>query len=173
MIRNGVKATLVLSTLFAGAGCATKTQTGALAGGAGGALIGGLIGSGSHARAGEGALIGGAIGAIGGGLVGHAADKEDEKREADRRSYEQARERNYYSASSTQRPAPAYNAPRAAVTQADVIAWSARGTKDDIIIDRIEQSGTRFYLTAADENHLRDNGVSPDVIRSMKETGRR
>src|SRR3954471_16506099 len=101
MIRTGVKAALILSTLIPMAGCANKTETGAVAGGAGGAVIGGLIGSGSHPRAGEGALIGGAIGAIGGALVGNAADKEDAKREADRRSYEQQRERNYYSSSSS------------------------------------------------------------------------
>jgi outer membrane lipoprotein SlyB len=58
-------------------GCATKTGTGALVGGAGGAAVGGIIGSMSHARAGEGMLIGGAVGALGGALVGASMDEQD------------------------------------------------------------------------------------------------
>ena len=52
--------------------------TAALAGGAGGALIGAGIGSLSHARAGEGALIGSAIGAIGGAIVGNEMDRQEQ-----------------------------------------------------------------------------------------------
>jgi hypothetical protein len=146
-------------------GCATKTQTGALAGGLGGATVGGLIGSASHARAGEGALIGGAVGAIGGALVGHSMDKADENRDREARL-----------ASDTQpRYADAAAVPtrERAVTKADVIKWNERGTRDEIIVDRIDRSGTVFHLTAADENQLRDAGVSESVIRSMKDTARR
>src|SRR5436190_17610905 len=108
MFRRGVKAALIFSTVIGVGGCATKTETGALAGGAGGAAIGGLIGSGSHARAGEGALIGGAIGAIGGALIGNAADKEDERKAQEQRS-ERERERSYYSRSNSYSSnAPAY-----------------------------------------------------------------
>src|SRR3954452_10251125 len=58
-------------------GCESHTGTDALVGGAAGAGIGALIGSGSHARAGEGALVGGAIGAIGGAIVGNEQDRHD------------------------------------------------------------------------------------------------
>jgi hypothetical protein len=52
----------------------------------------------------------------------------------------------------------------------DIIAWSIRGTSDDIIIDRIAHSPSIFHLSASDEIHLRDAGVSKDVIRTMKAT---
>jgi len=73
-----VAALLAVVLLFQ-PGCATKAGTGAIVGGAGGAAVGGLIGSMSHARAGEGMLIGGAIGAIGGALVGNAMDEQDRR----------------------------------------------------------------------------------------------
>ena len=42
-----------------------------------------------------------------------------------------------------------------------------------VIIDRIHRSGTTFHLSATDENELRDAGVSEEVVRAMKDTGRR
>jgi hypothetical protein len=140
-------------------GCETKAGTGALIGGAGGAAAGGAIGSMSHARAGEGALIGAAVGAIGGALVGHAMDEND-KKEAQKDRYA---DREY-----DRRHTQTVDA----VTKSDVINWTARGTRDDVIIDRIERSGTVFRLTAADENDLRDRGVSESVIRAMRDTAR-
>jgi hypothetical protein len=56
------------------------------------------------------------------------------------------------------------------ISSNEVIAWSLRGTRDEVIIDRIECSGTVFHLTASDELHLRDAGVSADVVRAMKAT---
>jgi len=146
-------------------GCATKAQSGAVVGGATGAAVGGLVGSASHARAGEGMLIGGAIGALSGALVGHEMDKADERERYGSNQPQWHDERRTVSAYS--------QADTAAVTKRDVINWTARGTRDDIIIDRVERSGTVFHLTAADENQLRDEGVSECVIRSMKATARR
>src|SRR4051812_26864336 len=60
-------------------GCESHAGNGALIGGAGGAGVGALIGSMSHARAGEGALIGGAVGAVGGAIVGNEMDRHDER----------------------------------------------------------------------------------------------
>ncbi|MBC7783030.1 MAG: glycine zipper 2TM domain-containing protein [Burkholderiales bacterium] len=89
-LRNTVLTIMIAASLV---GCQTKAGTGALIGGAGGALVGGLIGSYSHQRAGEGALIGGAVGAIGGALVGNAMDENDKKeREA---SYTSKYDQNY------------------------------------------------------------------------------
>jgi hypothetical protein len=116
----------------------------------------------SHARAGEGALIGGALGAIGGALVGHSMDEADKKKAEENDRYAEKSSYEHHTAATT-----------AAVTKQDVINWTARGTRDDIIIDRIERSGTVYHLTAKDENDLRDRGVSEAVIQSMKATARR
>jgi uncharacterized protein YcfJ len=140
-------------------GCETKAQTGALVGGAGGAGVGAAAGSFSG-NAGKGALIGGAIGAIGGYIVGNEMDKKDAREDRYERSTRAGREERYADAP------PAKSAGR--VTKVEVIDWTKDGVKDEIIIDRIDQSGTTFRLTAADENELRDAGVSEDVVRAMK-----
>ena len=145
-------------------GCATKTQTGLLVGGAGGAAAGAAIGS-AGGNAGKGALIGGAIGLIGGGLIGHAADKSDEADRERQLRDEQQHSRQYASRSA----APA----RGRLSKEQVVTWTQAGTRDDIIIDRIERSDTVFRLTAADEQHLRQQGVSEDVLYAMKDTARR
>lgn len=144
-------------------GCETKAGTGALVGGAAGAGIGAIIGHNSHGRTGSGALIGGAVGALGGALVGNEMDK------ADRRKAEEERYRTDSYTYAEPRSAPS---AAGRVTKGDVMAWSNRGMRDGEIIDRIDRSGTVFHLTAADENQLRDAGVSEDVIREMKDTAR-
>ena len=150
---------LIGSIGFAAAGCETKAGTGAIVGGAGGAALGAIIGNQSHGRGTEGALIGAGVGAIGGALVGNEMDKQDR---------EKAREREY---------AQDYPRPEGytggAVTKRDVMKWTSRGTRDDVIIDRIERSGTVFHLTRDDEQDLRDAGVSEMVIQEMRATARR
>jgi uncharacterized protein YcfJ len=152
-------ATALLGAMGLGSiGCETKAGTGALVGGAGGAAAGGLIGSMSHGRAGEGALIGGAVGAIGGALIGNGMDKNDaKKRREDVTPY---RERE------TQAPAVAGR-----VAKSDVMEWSRNGTKEDVIVDRIERSGA-MRLSSADERELKDAGVSDRVIRAMRGSAR-
>ena len=59
------------------------------------------------------------------------------------------------------------------ITKEDVVRWTGRGDRDDLIVDRIEQSGTAERLSSRDENDLRDRGVSEDVIRAMKDAARR
>lgn len=148
-------------------GCANNAQTGALVGGAGGAAVGAGIGSLSHARAGEGALIGAAVGAIGGYVVGNEMDKA-EQRERDQAMRASTRDPGYYSSST-----PPQRSPSGVVSKQDVVEWTRAGVKDEIIIDRIHRSGTVFHITAADENCLRDEGVSEEVMRAMKNTARR
>jgi hypothetical protein len=162
---------LTLSGLVT-AGCETKTGTGAVVGGAGGAVVGGLIGSKSHGRAGEGALIGAGVGALGGALVGHGMDKNDEKKKQQEQEQNKYRERDTTAtASATPPPAPPpptpANAPNA-VSRADIMNWSRSGVKDEIIIDRIQRSGQTFTVTAADEQQLKQAGVSDAVITAMK-----
>ncbi len=145
---------VVAGLLAAGViGCQTKAGTGAAAGGIGGAALGAVIGH-QSGHAGTGAVIGGLVGAGGGYIVGNEMDKADAKKERARSSYEPRDSR----ASAT-----GYT-----VTRQDVINWTMRNTSDEVIINRIHQSGATFNLTAADEQELRDNGVSPRVIAAMK-----
>ena len=147
-------------------GCETKAGTGALVGGAAGAGIGAIIGHNSHGRTGSGALIGGAVGALGGALVGNEMDKSDRKKDQEDRRDRASDDRNDRDSSRST------YASSNRVSQQDVVAWSGRGMRDSEIIDRIDRSGTVFHMSAADENHLRDSGVSVDVIREMKDTAR-
>ena len=152
------------------AGCETKAQTGALVGAGGGALVGGAIGSLSHSRAGAGAAIGAGVGALGGYLIGNEADKKDQKAR-DAAARDSARTSNYNGYQSAP-PPKSGTATQGGVTRDAVIQWTKNGIKDEVIIDRIERSGTAFRLTAADENALRDANVSDDVLRAMKNTAR-
>jgi hypothetical protein len=154
-------------------GCETKAQTGALAGGLGGAAIGGLIGSTHKSSAGAGAAIGAGVGVLGGYIVGNEMDKKDA-----RKREEAARQASYRSepavnASPVSASAAPVSASVSGVTREDVIRWSRDGVKDEIIIDRIERSGSSFRLSATDENSLRDANVSEEVVRAMKRTATR
>lgn len=137
-------------------GCANKTQSGSAIGAGTGAAIGASVGSLVHSSAGAGALIGVGVGALSGALIGNAMDEQDKRQAQELRNLPP--NKNYV------------NSP---VSKQDVVDWNRRGVKDEVIIDRIERSGTRFYLTAADENMLRENGVKEEVVRAMKDTTRR
>jgi len=57
------------------AGCATKTQTGAVVGTAGGAVVGGAIGKVAGSTA-KGAIIGAVVGGVAGAVIGAQMDKQ-------------------------------------------------------------------------------------------------
>ena len=162
---NRLKKGLIVSTLLALplAGCESKAGTGAIVGGVGGAAVGGLIGSKSHARAGEGALIGGAVGALGGALVGHGMDKADEKKKDETYASSSSGDHRYREHGDS-----TYTTNSSRITNTTVMDWTHQGVKDDIIIDRIQRSGQTFYLSSTDEQDLRNAGVSPAVIQAMK-----
>src|SRR5688500_14179611 len=143
-----VCAVVLASMSLALVGCETKGQSGALLGGLGGAAAGAIIGH-QSGHAGAGALIGAAVGTGGGYLVGNEMDKSD-ARDRDRydRSTRADREARYQTSGGADRT----------VSKRQVIQWTRQGVKDEIIIDRIEQSGTVFSITVADENDLRDAG---------------
>ena len=162
-MKRAVASLMASVVLGAGvAGCETKAGTGALIGGAAGAGIGAIAGKQSHGHTAGGALIGGAVGAIGGALIGNELDKNDR---------EQVRQDA--AARRAVRDSSRYESHDGAIAREDVIAWARRGDRDDLIIDRIERSGTIFHLSSRDENTLRDAGVSEEVIRAMKDTGRK
>ena len=158
---------LATGAAFAG-GCESKAGTGAIVGGAGGAGLGAIIGH-QSGHAGEGALIGGAVGAIGGGLVGHGMDESDKRKAAEQRRYDDGyRDREYSSRGGASSSESRYSGAR--VTKEEVVAWHKRGVSDDVIIDRIERSGTVFRLTQSEEDYLVDQGLSDDVIDAMLAT---
>lgn len=174
---------LIVALSFSAVGCQSDSGTGTAIGAGAGAGAGALIGSAvsGHGNRTEGALVGAGAGALIGGLSGYAIGREgDKKKEAAKR--ERDREDRYYQtpAQPTYTPpaqqTPAYTPPAAAaqaLTKADVKLWASQGVREDIIIDRIQRSGTRFNLSAADENELRDARVSEAVIREMKATANR
>jgi uncharacterized protein YcfJ len=151
-----MRATLVclLSLCLVAGGCATRTESGATIGAASGAAVGAGIGSLVNSSAGAGALIGASVGALSGALIGNEMDAQERRHQQEQRS----------------QPTTYTNS---AISKADIITWTRNGMPQEVIVDRIERSGTRFSLTAADENTLRENGVSEEVLRVMKQSARR
>ncbi len=132
-------------------GSANNTGSGALIGGAFGALTGAAIGGRNHG--GQDALIGAAAGALAGGLIGNSADREQEARlkaEAPQ-TYERVDQ----------------GSP---LSLADVKALAKAGISEDVIVNQIKNSRTIFHLSAADIIDLRDAGVSDKVVNYMINT---
>jgi hypothetical protein len=146
---------LLVAVLFAPAvfltGCATNTETGALAGGGIGALGGAIIGSAFH-RPGLGAVAGAGAGALTGAAVGNAEDKREARAEA-------------------RAVAASVEAQQQGLTE---VAKMAQGNvPDDIIINKIRTSPTVYNLTADQITWLRQYHVSDAVIREMQATAMR
>ena len=144
-----------LSVLLSGCvnpdGSNNNTGSGALIGGAMGALTGAAIGGRNHG--GQDALIGAAVGALAGGLVGNSADREEEARLKEQ--YPQTYEH-------VDQGAP--------LSVADVKALAKAGISEDVIITQIKTSRTVFHLSAAEIIDLRDAGVSDKVVNYMINT---
>ena len=132
-------------------GTQNNTGTGALVGGALGALTGAAIGGGRHG--GQDALIGAAIGAVGGGLIGNSMDREQEARL-------KAEAPQTYARVDQGQP----------LSIADVKSLAKAGISEDVIINQISNSHTVFHLSSADIIDLRDSGVSDKVVNYMINT---
>ena len=132
-------------------GSQNNTGTGALIGGAFGALTGAAIGGRHHG--GQDALIGAAVGAVAGGLIGNAADREQEARL-------KAQAPQTYARIGQGTP----------LSIADVKALAKAGISEDVIINQIHNSRTIFHLSAADIIDLRDAGVTNKVVNYMIDT---
>jgi outer membrane lipoprotein SlyB len=159
-MKNMKRHTLILSVtglavLLSGCvnpdGSQNNTGSGALIGGAFGALTGAAIGGRHHG--GEDALIGAAAGALMGGLIGNAADREQEARL-------KAQSPQTYERIDQGSP----------LSVADVKALAKAGISEDVIISQIKSSRTVFHLSAADIIDLRDAGVSDTVVNYMINT---
>jgi hypothetical protein len=123
-----------------------NTETGALAGGGLGALVGALAGGPRHS--GVGALIGAGAGAAAGALAGNAVDKSEQK-------------------------AAARQAALRYLSLEDVVRLTASAASDDIIIGQIRTSGSVYILNADQVIWLQNNGVREPVIREMQATATR
>jgi len=128
-----------------------NTGTGALIGGALGAITGAAIGGPRHG--GEGALIGAAAGLVAGGAIGNSMDQQQqaELRAQAPQSYVRV----------------VQGQP---LSTADVKALAKAGVSDDVIIAQIQGSHTAFHLSAADIIDLHNSGVSDRVVNFMQNT---
>lgn len=129
-----------------------NTATGALVGGAAGAMTGAAIG-GPHNNAGPDALIGAAAGAIAGGIIGNVMDQQQAAtlRAQAPQTYVRVQEGQ-------------------PLTVADVKALAVAKVSDDVIINQIRSSHTVYHLSSADIIDLHNSGVSDNVINFMIST---
>jgi hypothetical protein len=149
-----ITALAILAILPLAAGCATpgdKTTIGTLLGAAVGAGTGAIIGN-QSGHAGTGVAIGAGLGALAGAMIGNAFDNVDEQiEESEARNEEILREID----------------ARGSLSILDVIRLSQAGMSDNLIIAKIDQSGSRFDLSAQDMIDLKRSGVSERVIEHM------
>ena len=122
----------------------TRVAEGALIGAIVGAGAGGIIGHQSH-HGSEGAGIGAAAGALTGALVGAQVEKSNSGNDS-----------SIAGASSAQ------------ISTQQVIDLAKQGVNEDVIIDKIRLSGSKFKLSAEDVNYLKQEGVSQKVIEAMQ-----
>jgi len=148
-------ATAVLTVVLAGCqypnGQTNNTASGALIGGAMGAIAGAAIGG--PRNGGEGALIGAAAGAITGGVIGNSMDQAQAAQLRDQAPQTYVR---------VQQGQP--------LTISDVKALAAANVSDDVIISQIRNSHTVFHLSTSDIIDLHNAGVSENVINFMINT---
>lgn len=135
-------------------GCRTmsRTQEGALVGGTAGATIGAMAGA-QNGRPGTGAAVGGLIGTTIGALAGDAADRDE------------ARIRQAQLEASQPVVGP--------LSLEEIVRLTERGVEDQIIINQIRTSGTRYNLNPDTILWLQDHRVAPAVVREMQATARR
>jgi outer membrane lipoprotein SlyB len=132
-------------------GTQNNTGSGALIGGAMGAITGSAIG-GRH-NGGPDALIGAAAGAIAGGLIGNSMDQEQQAR------LRQQAPQTYVKVDQGQ-----------PLSVADVKALAKAGISEDVVISQIRNSHTIYHLSTADIIDLRDAGVTDKVVNYMINT---
>jgi hypothetical protein len=148
-MKNILVVVLVLSLALVSLGCEsnkTRVAEGAVIGGLLGGAAGGIIGHQSGHGA-EGAGIGIAAGALTGALIGSQIEKHKANP-------------NYAAAS------PGANPNQMSLQQ--IIDLSKQGVHDDVIIDKIRLTGSRYVLTAQDIEYLKKQGVSNKVLNAMQ-----
>ena len=157
------------------AGCESlpggEKEQGAVIGGVGGAAAGAAIGGEDNRLA--GALIGGVLGAGGGYLIG-AKMEEDDKENPEQKREEAAQAAEKAKAD----PATAEDVKTTNtadlnndgfVTLDEVAALEKAGLSDKEQIRRLERTQQYFELTSEQQDYLRQQGVSDDVIVAMRD----
>jgi hypothetical protein len=140
--------------ILSSAGCQTspnKAPEGALIGGLVGAGAGTIIGNQSRDRdkgRTQGALIGGAVGALMGALTGSQMQKQP--------------------AQTAQTPAASGQVSQNQMSVQQIIDLARQGVHEDVIVDRIRLTNSRFNLNSQDVDYLKQNGVSQKVINVMQ-----
>ncbi len=124
------------------------TASGALAGGATGAIVGSMA-----RHPGPGALVAGAVGAVVGGLIGHGMDQAQEA---------QLRAQAPQTLQRVEQGQP--------LTVVDVKSLVKAGISDDLVISQIRNSRTVYHLSTADIIDLKSAGVSERIIDFMINT---
>jgi len=126
-----------------------NTASGALAGGATGAIIGSMA-----RHPGPGALVGGVVGALAGGAIGHGMDQAQDaqlRAQAPQQSMQRVEQ----------------NQP---LTFVDVKSLVQAGISDDLVISQIRNSRTVYHLNTADIIDLKKARVSEKIIDCMINT---
>lgn len=165
---KGVSALLIGSlTLGPLVGCESlpgdKETQGAVIGGVGGAIAGGVLAKDNRLL---GALIGGAVGAGGGWLIGSQLEKSDDKDDAVRA--ERGARENPVSVDEARRARTADINSDGYITMDEVVALEKADLSDSEIIERLDATNQFFELSREQEDYLRSQGVSDRVIREMR-----
>ncbi|MDD2689217.1 MAG: YMGG-like glycine zipper-containing protein [Candidatus Omnitrophica bacterium] len=127
-------------------GSQTRSGEGAVIGGLLGATAGGIVGHQSHHGL-EGAAIGAAAGALTGAIVGGQIQKPGQPAQ-------------------TTGTTVAANPNQMTILQ--IVELSKQGANENVIIDKIRLSNSKFNLTSDDISYLKQQGVSQNVINAMQ-----
>jgi outer membrane lipoprotein SlyB len=147
-------AVAIVSVLTSNSFAQQRSRDGAVAGGAAGAIIGGIIGH-QNDETPEGALIGGVVGAVAGGLMGNARDQ-------------QINRERYYQAQLYDQQQQLRQLARPSMRMNDVIAMSQSGVSDNVIVNHIQTSGVERRLEVSEIIQMHQQGVSDHVISAMQ-----
>lgn len=149
-MRRAVYLSLCALVALLNLGCqssSTRTTEGAVVGGLLGVTAGGIIGH-QSGHGGEGAGIGAAVGAITGAIVGSQIEKPGQAQ------------------SPQATPATAVNPNQMSIQQ--IVDLTKQGINEDVIVDKIRLTNSRFNLTAEDIDYLKQQGVTQKVIDVMQ-----
>jgi hypothetical protein len=145
---------VAIGMLISQAGCASspnRAVEGSVIGGLLGAGAGAIIGNQGHDRDQDrtrGALIGGAVGALGGALVGSQVQKQP--------AQQQAAAAGQQASNPNQMPL------------SQIVDLSKQGVHEDVIVDRIRLTNSKYRLSQADVEYLQQNGVAHKVLLEMQ-----
>jgi hypothetical protein len=147
-------AVAVAGLIVSQVGCASspnRAVEGSVIGGILGAGAGAIIGNQGHDRdqgRTQGALIGGAIGALGGALAGSQVQKQPAQQQQVAAGQQ------------------AMNPNQMSISQ--VVDLTKQGVNEDVIVDRIRLTNSKYRLSQADVEYLQQNGVSHKVLLEMQ-----